>query len=45
MLKIAVVNNMMKFFKKEAENTADINSWVFEQDIKRIFMKGYETVY
>lgn len=31
----------MKFFKKEAEDTADINSWVFEQDIKRIFMKGY----
>ena len=35
------VNSMMKFFKKEAEDTADINSWVFEQDIKRIFMKGY----
>lgn len=32
---------MMKFFKKEAEDTADINSWVFEQDIKQIFMKGY----
>lgn len=31
---------MMKFFKKEAEDTADINSWVFEQDIKQIFMKG-----
>ena len=32
---------MMKFFKKEAEDTADIDLWVFEQDIKQIFMKGY----
>lgn len=32
---------MMKFFKKEVENTADINSWVFEQDIEQAFMKGY----
>lgn len=30
---------MMKFFKKKAEDTADINSWVFEQDIKQMFMK------
>lgn len=33
---------MMKFFKKKAEDTADINSWVFEQDIKQIFIKRYD---
>lgn len=33
---------MMKFFKKKAEDTADINSWVFEQDIKQIFIKRHD---
>ncbi len=36
------VNKMISVFKKEAEDTEDINSWIFEQDIKQIFMKGYE---
>lgn len=36
------VNNMMKFFKKKAEDTSDINSWVFEQDLKQVVMKRYD---
>lgn len=33
---------MIKLFKKKTKDTTDINSWVFEKDIKQIFMEEHD---